>query len=66
MTKIEKVLSDALNEIAEKDGHFKGGIDKNKYGYIKTFANGLELHKCKSCGAYHSGNKDGSKHTCRR
>ncbi len=63
MTNIELELSNALNKIANEDGFFNHG--KPKFGLIKRYANGRELHKCRACGSYHSGNKNGSTHICR-
>ena len=51
MNEIERVISDALNKIAQEDGYFSS---KPKYGLIKKYANGLELHRCKKCKASHS------------
>lgn len=63
MNTIEKMLSDTLNDIAEKDGYFDSGINKTKYGFIKKLANGKEIHRCQ-CGSLHSGGIWGT-HICR-
>ena len=62
MNKIEKMLSDTLNNIAEKDGYFDTRMSKTKYGLIKKLANGKEIHRCQ-CGSLHSGGTFGT-HIC--
>jgi len=64
MTEVELMLSNALNKVANEEGYFTGKKNKPKYGLIKKYANGKELHKCKACGSYYSG-KHNHKDICR-
>jgi len=44
VSELERVLANTLNQFAKRDG------------LLKTYDNGMELHRCKKCRAYHSGN----------
>ena len=49
--KITRKNNQSIFNIAQEDGYFSS---KPKYGLIKKYANGLELHRCKKCKASHS------------
>jgi hypothetical protein len=42
---IERILTETLNSLTKT---------KKENGLIKKFKNGLSLHRCKNCQAYHS------------